>query len=125
MRPGIQPGDMVIATPTSTSSLRVGQIILYEPPGYKAPISHRLVFVHQTASGVIIQTKGDANNIPEQKVKLVGKTAWVVDGVIPHFGYVAMLFKEKNARLLFLLIVGFMIITIGLSAIWSKGNNAD
>src|SRR3981081_4879488 len=63
MRPTLNPGDVAVLTPESTNDLKQGQIVAFHPPGEpRLTVIHRVVSVQHVPNGVIIQTKGDANN---------------------------------------------------------------
>src|ERR1700716_1526178 len=67
MRPTLNPGDVAVLTPESTNDLKQGQIVAFHPPGEPRLTGiHRVVSVHRVPNGVIIQTKGDANNATDQ-----------------------------------------------------------
>lgn len=66
MTPTIRPGSLVVGTPASGASLRVGEIIMFLPPApYGAPggdpIVHRVASISEQDGAPIIRTKGDDN----------------------------------------------------------------
>src|SRR5262249_24480489 len=62
MRPAFAPGDMVVASPVSVDSLRVGDILVYAIPIADHHVeSHRIVRIISRRP-LIVTTKGDANN---------------------------------------------------------------
>lgn len=66
MAPGIPVGTLVAVTPVS--SVHVGEVIMFSPPGASRPVLHRVV----SASSAGVWTKGDANPAADP---------WVLD---PH-----------------------------------------
>src|SRR3984893_9106413 len=78
MRPTLEPGDVAVLTSESTADLKQGQIVAFHPPGEpQLTVMHRVFSVHRVPNGVIIQTKGDANNTTDQwHARLIAKTIW-------------------------------------------------
>jgi len=87
MRPGIQPGDVVMVRAVPTDELKVGDVIAYLPPSHTTPVLHRIVSID--SSGLV--TKGDANNVsdPWGKVSTDSATTLRLVWVIPKIGLVA------------------------------------
>jgi len=87
MRPGIQPGDLIVVTPMADKSLKVGDVIMYLPPAHTLPVIHRIVSI--TPKGIL--TKGDANNDtdPWGRVQLKGTTIEHLVAVVPLLGWLA------------------------------------
>jgi signal peptidase I len=59
-------GDIVVTRPVPASTLQVGDVIRFDGGGVS--IVHRIIGVHQTASGLVFQTQGDANNFVDAPV---------------------------------------------------------
>lgn len=87
MRPGIQPGDVVMVRAVPTDELKVGDVIAYLPPAHTTPVLHRIVSID--SSGLV--TKGDANNVadPWGKVGTDSATTLRLVWVIPKVGLIA------------------------------------
>jgi signal peptidase len=88
MRPGIQPGDAVVTRRVAVSSLHVGDIVVFMPPGATLARVHRIHSLEQVKGGIAVITKGDANNAtdPWGRILLKG-TAYRVQFVIPKMGW--------------------------------------
>jgi signal peptidase len=95
MRPTFQPGDLVAAWRVQVSSLHVGEVIAFVPPGKRYREMHRIVKLSRSGDKTAITTKGDANHVtdPWGKVTLQGKYAYKLAAVIPKLGWVATLPK--------------------------------
>lgn len=122
MRPGVQPGDLVLLVPEPVASVRVGQVLDFQPPGEGgASVVHRVVAVTPGRGGPVIRTKGDANNVADSwKARLSGPRAWRVRGVIPKLGYVSVAEHNPTARLV---IEGALIgggLVMALAAVWGR-----
>lgn len=87
MRPGIQPGDVVMVRAVPTDELKVGDVIAYLPPAHTIPVLHRIVSID--SSGLV--TKGDANNVadPWGKVSTGSPTTLRLVWVLPKVGLIA------------------------------------
>lgn len=83
MRPAIQPGDVAVLQRVPVSSLRVGDVVAYLPPGQTVPRIHRLVSV----DGATVQTRGDANQVADAPVVLRGSDAYRLAAVVPYVGW--------------------------------------
>lgn len=101
MRPGIQPGDLVLVVPEPISAVRPGQVLDFVPPHEGGvSVTHRVVSVTRSPSGTYIRTKGDANNVADAwKARLDGARAWRVRAVIPKLGYLAVVEHDPLSRL--------------------------
>lgn len=87
MRPTFGPGAAVIARPVAVSTVKVGDILLFTPPGSTEVYAHRVVNVGGAADDPVITTKGDANPSPDPwRVHLNGRSAYVVVASVPWVG---------------------------------------
>jgi signal peptidase I len=85
MRPTISPGDVAVTEVVSVSSLKVGDVIVFYPPGVTAePVMHRIVSI----TDGVIKTRGDANNVEDPwQITLAGTTAYRMVAVVPFLGW--------------------------------------
>ena len=121
MRPGIQPGDLVLVTPEPLTAVRSGQVLLFRPPGNGAPVVHRVVSVSLAGGVPAIRTKGDANNVADPwKARLDGSRAWRVRAVVPHLGYLSVAEHHPGFRLLLELGLVGAGVAVGLAGIWGR-----
>jgi signal peptidase len=120
MRPTLNPGDVAVLTSEPTADLRKGQIVAFHPPGEPhLTVTHRAVSVERTRNGVIIQTKGDANNARDPwHAHIVGDTVWHEDFELPKFGYLAVLSQQRLARFGLLSVIVILIVSMQLGWIW-------
>lgn len=117
MRPGVQPGDLVVLKPVPVKQLRVGEVIAYLPPRQTVPIMHRIVSIN--ANGII--TKGDANRVadPWGRVKPQSSSVEHLVGVIPKIGELA-----TTKRQLLGIIGAALLLALAL-VIFSSGRKSD
>jgi signal peptidase I len=92
MRPGLQPGDIVLTHRVPISDLRVRDVIVFHPPdeGRRQTV-HRIVKLRVRNGTTVITTRGDANTIDDPSVtSLSGTSAYRVARVVPLVGYPAV-----------------------------------
>jgi signal peptidase I len=120
MRPVLNPGDVAVLTPEPVADLRRGQIVAFHPPGEPhLTVTHRAVSIERTRHGVIIQTKGDANNARDQwRAHIVGNTVWHEAFKLPKFGYLAVWSQQRLVRFGLLSVIVILILSMQLGWIW-------
>ena len=85
MRPTISPGDVAVTQAVPVSSLKVGDVIVFYPPGVTSePVMHRIVSLENG----LIKTRGDANNADDPwQITLTGTTSYRMVAVVPFIGW--------------------------------------
>lgn len=88
MRPKLTVGSAVIVTPMPAADVEPGDIIVFHAPTPPHAITvHRVRKVLEPGPHPVVQTKGDANPVPDpEPTRLVGDTVWKVRAVVPHLG---------------------------------------
>ena len=113
MRPTFGPGWVVITRPIPVSHVKVGEILLFKPPGSNASFTHRVIRVEGTPNHPIIMTKGDANPVADPwKAQLKGSTAYQVVGEAPKLGWLLAGGAQLWIRAL-LVGIGGLLLTVG------------
>jgi|YelNatPaOPRAMG01_1025707.scaffolds.fasta_scaffold61149_3 signal peptidase len=91
MKPTLQVGDLIVVQGAPASKIKVGDIIVFNPPNEKTLIIHRVTAIETLANGTTtFKTKGDANptedpwTITQQNIH--GKALYR----IPYVGYMAL-----------------------------------
>jgi signal peptidase I len=120
MRPTLNPGDIAILTPEPIGDLKAGQIVAFHPPGEeKLTVTHRVFTLHRTREGVVMQTKGDANNaVDPWRARIIGSTAWHEVLKMPKLGYLVVWSQQHIVHLILLLMILVLAVGIGLGWIW-------
>jgi signal peptidase len=120
MRPTLNPGDVAVLTSEPTADLRKGQIVAFHPPGEPhLTVTHRAVSVEHTKNGVIVQTKGDANNARDLwRAHIVGRTVWHETFRLPKFGYLTVWSQQRLVRFGLLIVIVILIVSMQLGWIW-------
>jgi signal peptidase I len=101
MAPLMPTGSAVITWKTPLRDLRVGSIVAYGiPVGDHHVEMHRVVSLTRVPGGVVIHTKGDANNGPDPwSAKLTGPTFWRVGMDFPKLGWPIVELQKPLFRL--------------------------
>ena len=92
MRPGLQPGDVVVTQRVPISDLQVRDVIVFYPPiETTRQTVHRIVRLTVKGGTTSITTWGDANLVRDPMVSsLKGTTAYRMVRVVPLAGYPAI-----------------------------------
>ncbi|MEP7193827.1 MAG: signal peptidase I [Actinomycetota bacterium] len=108
MRPGLQPGDVVVTHQVPISDLHVRDVIVFLPPDEGDQLTvHRIVDLSVSGGTTSIMTWGDANPVADPAISsLRGSTAYLVVRVIPLVGYPAV-WLQNGQR-------GLMVIGLGV-----------
>jgi signal peptidase len=120
MRPTLNPGDVAVLTSEPTADLQKGQIVAFHPPGEpRLTVMHRVFSIDRTRTGVVIQTKGDANNATDQwHARIAGDTVWHEDMKVPMVGYLAVWSQQRPVRLGVLIVIVILMVSMSLGWIW-------
>jgi signal peptidase I len=120
MRPTLKPGDVAVLTPEPTMQLTRGQVVAFHPPGEPSlTVIHRVFSIRRTPAGVVIQTKGDANNAPDQwSARIAGSSVWRESLKAPGVGYLAVWSGQRPVRLGVLLVIVILGASLPLGRIW-------
>lgn len=88
MQPSISAGDVVVTQGVPTDAVRVGDVIVFQPPNHPEPVIHRVVALRDGA----ITTRGDANPVDDPwQVTLAGPKAYRLVVVVPGLGWLTQL----------------------------------
>jgi signal peptidase len=120
MRPTLNPGDVAVLTSEGTTALRRGQIVAFHPPGEpRLTVVHRVFSFQRASNGVIIQTKGDANNATDQwHARIIGNTVWRESLKAPKLGYLAAWSQQRPVRLGLVIVIVVLLVSMLLGSIW-------
>lgn len=114
MVPVMMPGDMVVAKSVDPNEFKVGDVMIFHPPGADPNmlITHRIISIEE-GENRIFQTKGDANGdqdffkVPASNT--VGKSIFV----IPFAGYLPDLTKRYRSAFLLTVILPACLLIFG------------
>lgn len=111
MRPGLQPGDVVVTQRVPISALRVRDVVVFYPPNQTShQVVHRIVKLTVKGKVTSITTWGDANLVPDAAVSsLKGDTAYRMVRVVPLVGYPAI-WLQNGSRGMFAIALGAILL---------------
>src|SRR6266508_6247490 len=123
MAPAIPQGSLVFVQPVPARDLKVGDVVTYRRPEQPGQvITHRIVSVRPLdaagTNGLVIRTRGDANDIPDPwEVQLLG-TAWRVVVGVPLLGTVFDMLGTAAGRVVFLAVPAGALVALGAVRLW-------
>ena len=117
MRPGMQPGDVVLTQRVPISDLHVRDVVVFHPPNEaKRQTVHRIVKLAVKNGTTSITTWGDANQVVDPVVSsLSGTTAYRMVRVIPLLGYPAVWLQSGGRGLLVIALGVFLLIAAAVT----------
>jgi signal peptidase I len=120
MRPTLAPGDVAVLTSEPRSAIQRGQIVAFHPPGEpRLTVVHRVFAVQRVGASTVIETKGDANNVPDAwRASLSGNTVWRERTKLPSLGYLSVFSAQRPVRFILLIAIVALLVTTLLGAIW-------
>lgn len=108
MVPTLEKGDLIFSIGVTSSSLKVGDIILFKSPqDPNIIIVHRIIRIYKNGDTILIQTKGDNNPVPDPWTingdQVLGKVIFR----IPYLGWPAIISNQISwfLPLIFLAII--------------------
>lgn len=112
MEPAIMTGDVAVVAPTTSSDLRVGDIITYRTPQQPDVIvTHRLISVGRDDQGrSMFETKGDANSVPDQVPVESGAVLGKVVYSLPKVGYLVTFARNTEGKLALIALPGLLLV---------------
>jgi signal peptidase len=119
MRPALEAGDVIFVEDVPPESVEVGDVITYREGAVEVIengeadfITHRVVEVIETDDGRLFQTKGDANNAPDQQAVAAANVVGRVSFHLPYLGH-ALAFTTTNVGIFTLVIVPVGLLILG------------
>jgi signal peptidase len=120
MTPAIAPGDVVMVDERDPTAIAEGDVITFVRGDNEIPVTHRVIDVTATGSGVAFETQGDANEAPDASLVPGTNVLGVVAITIPYLGYVIQ-FADSPVGFALLVVVPFGLLVA--SEIWSVARN--
>ena len=108
MEPSIKVGSIVIVKPEA-KYFKGDVITVTDSANSKSPVTHRIFSVEQATGGAVYQTKGDANNAPDNEKRNIKNVLGKVLLSVPYIGYPVSYAKTRDG-LIFLVIIPITII---------------
>jgi signal peptidase len=125
MRPGIQPGDMVVDQPIPASDIRVGDIVTFQDPHENRTITHRVRRIEISDGQARVITRGDANDTVEKwQIPATGKVGRV-EYMVPKIGFPVTWSHTRNGRLAMVSLPALLLTISALMRIWRSEDDDD
>jgi signal peptidase I len=119
MRPVMQPGDVIVATPIRNTDLKVGDVITYHmPTGDRHLVTHRVVEIVEAGNYPVIRTQGDANDTIDQLARLKQPRVWKTRLVVPKVGYLLIWLRSPAMRIAGSVLAPLLLLGAWLMQIW-------
>jgi signal peptidase len=112
MEPAIPTGSMLVVAPAAPDAIKVGDTILYWPPGGSGRVTHRVVDVDTTGREPVFFTQGDANTARDPYSVPAGNVIGKVHLTIPYMGTLANFIQTRTG-----FIVLFALPAVALAAL--------
>jgi signal peptidase I len=109
MRPTFSAGDVVVTRAVTTGSVRVDDVIVFQPPNQQEPVIHRVTSLRDG----VVTTRGDANPIDDPwHLTLAGENQYRLVAVLPGVGWLTQL-QRPVLLLAGLLVVLAIVLELG------------
>ena len=119
MSPAIPTGAVVLAATVSPTTLKVGDVIVYNRSDVQERVTHRIYNIKEGGAHPTFTTKGDANGAPDTwTVQYPNDTAGKVVMSVPYVGYVYTILGSPQGRLVFLVVPVVVLSLMWLWQIW-------
>jgi signal peptidase I len=114
MEPTVHRGAVIFDRVVPVSTLRVGDIVTFRPPGHASQVTHRIISIRPDAGGrPLFRTKGDANEAPDPwlvSLPATGQARYSFQ--VPYLGYGLVMLATPSVRML---VLAFPALLIGIS----------
>jgi signal peptidase I len=105
MQPTFSAGDIVVTRAVPMDAVRVGDVIVFQPPNQPKPVIHRVTSLR----GSVVTTRGDANPVDDPwRVTLAGENQYRLVAVLPGVGWLTQL--QRPLLLLAVLLIGLVVV---------------
>lgn len=124
MRPRLKPGDMAVIKSIPPEKINSGDIITFKT-NESILVTHRVTDVTGGKDGLMFQTKGDANNVNDEKQVSEDKVVGVMAFSIPYGGYAASFIKNRPGVIFLMLIPAILLTITELKAVLSESKKNE
>jgi signal peptidase len=118
-------GSLVYDRVVPTASLKVGDVITYDPPAGAGPaglVTHRIVSIAPQPGGArVFRTKGDANPVKDPwTFTLQNRTQARAAFHLPYAGFALAALAQRNLRMLLIGIPALLVALSVLARLWRE-----
>jgi signal peptidase I len=115
MSPTFDTGSLIFLKKVDAAALERGDVITFERPDRPGTlITHRIVAVESGASGMVFETKGDANAQPDSWRVPASGDGWKYAFHVPTIGYLFSYLGTSQARMALLAIPAALLAMLSL-----------
>src|SRR4051812_7892452 len=116
-------GSLVYDRVVPTASLKVGDVITYDPPAGSGPaglVTHRIHSIQRQPDGRrVFRTKGDFNPAPDPwTFTLQNRTQAKAAFHLPYVGFALAALSERNLRMLIIGVPALLVALSVLAGLW-------
>jgi signal peptidase len=111
---------MIVVAREPAADLRVGDVLVYQIPVLDhRVVSHRVVAISRDGSGIVVRTKGDANDAPDPWIaRITDATVWRARFAVPYLGAVVRVLRSPGVHRTVLFAVPLALAMMWLLDIW-------
>jgi signal peptidase len=119
MAPAMPVGTLLVVEPVAAARVAVGDVVTFPHPDRPSEtVTHRVVRVDDGPLGRFLQTKGDANPVPDAWRVPASGEVWRVALVVPHLGRLYQAAADPSARLGLLVLPSLFLGGLTLMNLW-------
>lgn len=119
MRPGIQPGDVVMDRPIKVTQAHIGEVVTFsDPTRHGELVTHRIRSITRLGDLTNVETRGDANSTSEHWTIATKDRVGLVVYRLPKIGRVAVLVRSRTGILVVIVIPVLLLAAGALIKIW-------
>lgn len=124
MEPVLNVGGLVVIRPAVAQEIKTWDVISFKLPGIDTPICHRVIGIQEKDGQRIFQTKGDANEEPDQDLvpasSVTGKAVFYTPYVgrlaeVSRIGRTPVVLMGRTLPAILIVILAMGLIFIGLT----------
>jgi len=97
MEPAVPIGSLVVTTRTDATTIEAGDVVTIRAESGVA-VTHRVLRVVDTPAGRFFETKGDANDSPDDGLVPAGAIVGAADLHVPYAGYASAFLSSGLGR---------------------------
>lgn len=126
MRPGIQPGDVVMDRPILARDMHVGDVVTFSDPTRQGKlVTHRVRSISRGPKLTNVETRGDANNTSERWTVQTNDRVGRVVYVLPKIGHVATVVRNPLGIVVLVVLPVLGLGFLTLRSIWREDEDGD
>jgi signal peptidase len=113
-------GSLVFDRVVPTASLKVGDVITFQPPAHAGLVTHRIHAMQTVRGQRVFTTKGDANRVADAwgPIALHDARQARVAFQLPYLGYGIAALSERPVRMLIIGLPALLIAISTLAGLW-------